>query len=117
MATAGLSPPSRGDYSAVIETPRYAWLLRVRVGRVGRTPLRSRADHALDQVVHALELGLGDGVGRAGRDDRIALVVLERAFVDHQAAVQDRGLRRIGLLLGRGRHRRPIGRGPDEAFL
>src|SRR3990167_3639376 len=73
--------------------------------------------HAFDQVVHFFEFQVGLLERLAGRNDGGALVVLERAFEDVEAAGHHLRLHAIGLFLGGVGHHGAVGRGLDETFL
>src|SRR5450830_1823670 len=76
-----------------------------------------RADHAFDEVVHLFELKVGLLEHLAGGQDGVALVVLERALEDVEAAREHLGLDLVGVLLGRLAHAAAIGRHLHVAFL
>src|SRR5579864_408081 len=78
---------------------------------------RSCADYALDQVVHLLEFRILLAALGAGGDDRLALVVHQRALEDRKTLRQERGLHFVGVLARLLRHLGPIGRDLDDLFL
>src|ERR1700722_3922034 len=78
---------------------------------------RRRADHALDQIVHLLELGVLLAALGARGDDGLALVVHQRALEDRKTLGQERGLDLVGVLAGLFAHCRTIGRDLDDLFL
>src|ERR1700684_1899419 len=77
----------------------------------------SRADHALDQIVHLLEFRILLAALGARRDDGLALVVHQRSLEDRKTLGQERGLDLVGVLAGLFAHRRTIGRDLDDLFL
>src|SRR3984957_16155240 len=78
---------------------------------------RRRADHALDQIVHLLELGILLAALGACGDDGLALVVHQRALEDRKTLGQERGLDLVGVLARLLAHGRTIGRDLDDLFL
>src|ERR1700722_20894389 len=82
----------------------------VRKSRRSRPMSGSRADHALDQIIHLLEFGILLAALGARRDDGLALVVHQRALEDRKTLGQERGLDLVGVLARLLAHRRAIGR-------
>src|SRR6202020_1081493 len=78
---------------------------------------RRCADHALDQIVHLLELGILLATLGARGDDGLALVVHQRALEDRKAGRQELGLDLVGVLARLLSYRRTIGRDLDDLFL
>src|ERR1700723_4023038 len=78
---------------------------------------RRCADHALDQIVHLLELGILLAALGACGDDGLALVVHQRALEDRKTLGQERGLDLVGVLARLLSYRRAIGRDLDDLFL
>src|SRR6266851_1010854 len=75
------------------------------------------ADHSFDQVVHLLEHRLSLLIGRAGRDDFLAGIVLERSLEHRIGALLHLGEDRVGFLAAGLGHRLAVGRHLDVALL
>src|SRR6202020_1661933 len=78
---------------------------------------RRCADHALDQIVHLLELGILLAALGARRDHGLALVVHQRALEDRKTLGQERGLDLVGMLARLFAYLRAVGRDLDDLFL
>src|SRR5579872_5746140 len=75
------------------------------------------SDHALDQIIHLLELGILLGAFGAGRNHSLALVVDQRALEDRKSRRHELGLDLVGVLARGFRHLGAVGRDLDDLFL